>query len=312
MWSGEPWLYHSRLSAALNLKLLDPREVLAAAERAWREKRAPLASVEGFIRQILGWREYVRGIYWRFMPGYVGAQRARRRPAAAAILLDRRDGDELPAPRAPPDARPRLRASHPAAHGHRPFLAAARRAPARNPRVVSRRLCRCRRVGRAAEHARHVAIRRRRRDGLEALHRDRQIHPAHVELLHRLPLRSRASAPARARVPSPRSTGTSCCNTSRRSRRTRASSCKCATSSGSPRRRRKRSGNKPRRCAKPARRKRAESANVRRAPEPGSEGACRLEAGERAAESAGRRHERLMQSALIRPARHVSRGRRFF
>lgn len=71
MWVNEPWLYHSRLSAAMNLKLLDPRVVIAAAEKAWREGKAPLAAVEGFIRQILGWREYVRGIYWLKMPDYV-------------------------------------------------------------------------------------------------------------------------------------------------------------------------------------------------------------------------------------------------
>ncbi len=70
MWPGDPWLYHAHLSAALNLKLLNPREVVAAAEAAHRDGHAPLASVEGFIRQILGWREYVRGIYWTSMPGY--------------------------------------------------------------------------------------------------------------------------------------------------------------------------------------------------------------------------------------------------
>jgi len=71
MWPGDPWLYHAHLSAALNLKLLNPREVVAAAVTACESGHAPLASVEGFVRQILGWREYVRGIYWTQMPGYL-------------------------------------------------------------------------------------------------------------------------------------------------------------------------------------------------------------------------------------------------
>lgn len=71
MWPGAPWLYHAHLSAALNLKLLNPREVVAAAEAAYHDGNAPLASVEGFVRQILGWREYVRGIYWTQMPDYL-------------------------------------------------------------------------------------------------------------------------------------------------------------------------------------------------------------------------------------------------
>jgi deoxyribodipyrimidine photolyase-related protein len=70
MWTGAPWLYHARIAAALNLKLLDPREACAAAESAWRDGHAPLNAVEGFVRQILGWREYVRGLYWARMPGY--------------------------------------------------------------------------------------------------------------------------------------------------------------------------------------------------------------------------------------------------
>ena len=71
LWPGEPWLWHAHLSAALNCKLLSAREVVEAAEVAWRAGDVPIASAEGFIRQILGWREYVRGIYWTQMPGYL-------------------------------------------------------------------------------------------------------------------------------------------------------------------------------------------------------------------------------------------------
>ena len=63
-------LFHSLLSFALNTKMLSPSEVVQAAELAWREGRAPLEAVEGFIRQILGWREYIRGVYWARMPAY--------------------------------------------------------------------------------------------------------------------------------------------------------------------------------------------------------------------------------------------------
>lgn len=71
MWPGEPWLWHAHLASAMNLKLLHPREVVAAAESAYRDGAVPLAAAEGFIRQILGWREYVRGVYWTQMPEYV-------------------------------------------------------------------------------------------------------------------------------------------------------------------------------------------------------------------------------------------------
>ncbi|MBS0374688.1 MAG: cryptochrome/photolyase family protein [Proteobacteria bacterium] len=73
MKAGEAFLFHSLLAPALNLGLLSPREVCQAAEAAWRADAAPLNAVEGFIRQILGWREYVRGVYWMLMPGYGGS-----------------------------------------------------------------------------------------------------------------------------------------------------------------------------------------------------------------------------------------------
>lgn len=71
MWTDQPFLYHSGVSAAINLKLLDPRWVIQQAENAYYQGQAPLASVEGFIRQILGWREFIRGMYWYHMPDYL-------------------------------------------------------------------------------------------------------------------------------------------------------------------------------------------------------------------------------------------------
>ena len=70
MIEGEPWMYHSHIGFYLNVGLLGPGEVITSAQNAYEAGTAPLNSVEGFIRQILGWREFVRGIYWLKMPGY--------------------------------------------------------------------------------------------------------------------------------------------------------------------------------------------------------------------------------------------------
>lgn len=70
MLAGETLLFHSWLAPAINLGLLGPLEVCRAAERAWQAGAAPLNAVEGFIRQIIGWREYIRGMYWRDMPAF--------------------------------------------------------------------------------------------------------------------------------------------------------------------------------------------------------------------------------------------------
>lgn len=71
MIEGEPWMYHAHISFYLNCGLLLPLECVRAAEQAYHQAKVPLNAVEGFIRQIIGWREYVHGIYWLKMPGYV-------------------------------------------------------------------------------------------------------------------------------------------------------------------------------------------------------------------------------------------------
>jgi deoxyribodipyrimidine photolyase-related protein len=71
MKAGEDFLCHSVISPYLNAGLLTALEVAEAAEAAYRQGKAPLNAVEGFIRQVIGWREFVRGIYWTKMPGYI-------------------------------------------------------------------------------------------------------------------------------------------------------------------------------------------------------------------------------------------------
>ena len=70
MWTGHDVLYHSRTSAPVNLKLIGPRDCIERAVAAYDAGEAPLNGVEGFVRQVMGWREFVRGVYWRFMPEY--------------------------------------------------------------------------------------------------------------------------------------------------------------------------------------------------------------------------------------------------
>ena len=75
MLTGHSNLWHSLIAPALNIGLLLPQEVIDGALEKYETGRAPLNSVEGFIRQVLGWREYIRGMYWETMPGLRDANR---------------------------------------------------------------------------------------------------------------------------------------------------------------------------------------------------------------------------------------------
>jgi deoxyribodipyrimidine photolyase-related protein len=88
MADGEPFLFHARIAAALNVGLLDPRRVCQDVVDAYRVGRVAINSAEGFIRQILGWREYVRGIYWLMMPDYAERNAFGNRRALPAFYWD--------------------------------------------------------------------------------------------------------------------------------------------------------------------------------------------------------------------------------
>jgi deoxyribodipyrimidine photolyase-related protein len=84
MAADAPYMFHSLISAPLNLGLLNPLQICRAAVAAYEAGAAPLNAVEGFVRQILGWREFVRGIYWLHMPDYA----SRNALAATRALPD--------------------------------------------------------------------------------------------------------------------------------------------------------------------------------------------------------------------------------
>ena len=122
-------LFHAGLSFALNTKMLHPREVIDAAIAAFEDGQADLAATEGFVRQILGWREFVRAVYWARMPGYASLNALdAKRPlpswfwTAKTRMACLQRGHRTIAVAG-------LRAPHPAADGDRQFRPACRLRP---------------------------------------------------------------------------------------------------------------------------------------------------------------------------------------
>ena len=210
MLRGDWAMAHSLLSVPLNLGLLDPLEVADRAVRAHHDGAASLASVEGFVRQVVGWREYVWHVYWHFGPTY------RRRNALAARQslpewFDDLDADAVDAACLSDvlgrGARPRVGAPHPAADGAGQLGGPARLRPRRADRVVPDPLRRRLRLGHAGQRRGHEPARRRRRDGDQALRLGWRLRQPDVRLLRRLPLRPETARRARTPAPSRPATG---------------------------------------------------------------------------------------------------------
>ena len=126
MLKGEAFLSHAVISPYLNIGLLSPMEVCRAVEEAWRAGRVPIQAAEGFIRQVIGWREYVRGIWALQGPAYLEANALGHARALPDVYWGGRDGDGLHEGRCRADAGPRLCPPHPAADGDGQLCVAGR------------------------------------------------------------------------------------------------------------------------------------------------------------------------------------------
>ncbi len=177
---SEPFLYHSILSLYINCGLLDPLDVCRRVEKEYRAGRAPLNAVEGFIRQIIGWREYVRGIYWLKMPDYVDGNFLRHTRPLPDFYWTRRHGHGVPQGSHWPDQDGGLCAPHPAADGDGEFCADCRARPETGARMVSCGLRGCVRMGRTAEYAWYEPIRGRWAARLQTLRGERKLHQQDV------------------------------------------------------------------------------------------------------------------------------------
>ena len=201
---GEDWaMSHSLLSVPLNLGVLHPLDAVEAAEQAYRENGAPLAAVEGFIRQILGWREYMWHLYWHFGPKYTRNNELGAAHAAARLVdgpRRRRRHRRMPAPR-PEGVRDRgwthhiqrlmVLGNHALQRGYQPDAA---------DRVVRDGVRRRLSLGDADQRRRHEPARRRRPARHQAVRVRRRLHQQDERPLRRLRLRPE-EAPRRRRLP---------------------------------------------------------------------------------------------------------------
>ncbi len=203
MLSGDRFMAHSLLSAPMNLGLLDPLDCAYAAEDAYRSGRAPLGSVEGYIRQLIGWRTtsgMSTGISAR---NTAAAMRSTRAPGCPVVHRSgrRRRRRALPERCARAGPRSRLGAPHSAADGVVQLRATTRLESRRGHRLVPPMLRRRLRLGDGRQRRRHVPARRWRADGDQAVRRRRRVNQSDERLLRPVPVSARrAGGPERLPV----------------------------------------------------------------------------------------------------------------